>query len=816
MKYKLIFSLIISFSLFSFSSSFAETITDSAEADVVPWSGYWWPFTEGGLATGFGYRGHPAPTEKYELATNGYYPGEATFWELAVHYSPDALHWYGLCAAWASAAVTEGIDFSTSSYENIIFFVGDKKGLLTAGHGNDIKEMASVAGSPDVFHQWLLHYIKDNGLAFVGELEPSTEFWSYPVYKYAMEITESESTMSVSCRIWYVDDFVHPDFQGARILTRGPYTYDLYLNADGEITGGEWTGFSTYDHPGLIWRPILPRPLNPYLDYEAIRHIAESQDDPFEGNGPVNLPPGAYNLVLLDEDRYRIIGKEGDTVFFSLEAIDNLSEGIALEIKDADGATVYTAVVTDREEVSFSAEKPPYLVTVSREDYGQGGVYSVELDLKTGYEFLIPKIRKGGAWVGMALTNGGDIACENIYIVGCREGGGVISTLMGPFSLFPGEKQTVLLSNLPVRKHEQFDLFSIKVLSRLPLSVVSLSGNQNRNLSGLSGIRESSRLVIPEITGSTNYSTTVWWGICNPEISETEINLGLYSREGLFLEEKTAIIPANGSLSYSPSQTPFHGDGDGGWVLVEGPEGTKLSGYSLWLMNSSEKGESLFALNNGATRFFVPHIVDVGLGKTGLTLINLSDRENAISFTLVAGEEREETLATLNPFEKRVVDVQALFPSFHPELFRLSSLLLESEQEVTGFFSYEISSSLAYFPLLSEEEIQQDLLVTHVASNDYWWTGVAIYNPNNDPVIVSIRPYNNQGMVMADQIREIILNRNEKKVFCVGKFFDAYRIADISFLKIQADTGPGVAGLYLYGDGGRRVLSGSIMQGVEE
>ena len=55
---------------------FALTVyAETQKAHDTPWSGYWWPFRRGGLATGQGYRGHPAPLEKYDLLVQGSYPG---------------------------------------------------------------------------------------------------------------------------------------------------------------------------------------------------------------------------------------------------------------------------------------------------------------------------------------------------------------------------------------------------------------------------------------------------------------------------------------------------------------------------------------------------------------------------------------------------------------------------------------------------------------------------------------------------------------------------------------------------------------------
>ena len=70
------------------------------EADYIPWSGWWWPFFEGGLVTGEGYNGRPAPLEKYDYVTSGTYYGPASQYGWANYYDEGALDWYGLCFAW--------------------------------------------------------------------------------------------------------------------------------------------------------------------------------------------------------------------------------------------------------------------------------------------------------------------------------------------------------------------------------------------------------------------------------------------------------------------------------------------------------------------------------------------------------------------------------------------------------------------------------------------------------------------------------------------------------------------------------------------
>ena len=210
---------------------FSAAATDSAQADFTPWSGYWWPYKTGGLSTGLDYRGHPAPLEKYELLTLGSYPHGLVSWYESMYYDTEAPNWYGLCAFYARAACYENMEILPSSEDNIIFRVGDKKGLLTLAHEGDVIEMAE-GSNPEVFHYWLLNYIKDQGKAFIADMGAGEEVWSYPIYKYEMESSVEGNRESVAVTVYSSDDFVSPDYMGSK-TRRNVYTYDLFINDEG-------------------------------------------------------------------------------------------------------------------------------------------------------------------------------------------------------------------------------------------------------------------------------------------------------------------------------------------------------------------------------------------------------------------------------------------------------------------------------------------------------------------------------------------------------------------------------------------------------
>jgi hypothetical protein len=323
-------------------------------------------------------------------------------------------------------------------------------------------------------------------------------------------------------------------------------------------------------------------------------------------------------------------------------------------------------------------------------------------------------------------------------------------------------------------------------------------------------------LIIPDFSNLSSSTRSFWWGICNPTTLAQQVDLRLYSREGAFVQARSATVPASGSLHYTDSQGPFGGRVENGWVLIDGGIGGTIGGYGKWLMNSNNGAEHLFALEKTGRQFFVPHGANVGEWKTVITLINLSDQTNMVYTTLHWAGGAEQAGVQLNAREQRKVYLAALFPSLGTEAFRSSSLSIDSQGEITGFYSYETSSSQAYFPLMTGENVHSDLLVPHVASNGSWWTGIGVYNPSDQQVSYRIMPYDAGRSVMTDQVVQGSLDGREKQVFMLEQVFDPLRLGSVSFLKVQVDQGPGVAGFFLYGDRGNKVLTGGIMEGDDQ
>ena len=784
------------------------------EASATPWSGYWWPHSSGGLATGLDYRGHPAPLEKYELLTLGIYPGQLVSWYEDNYYDPDAPGWYGLCAYWAWAASYEQIEIFPSSEENIIFRVGDKKGLITLAHTNDFIESAS-GHSPDVFHYWLLHYIKDQGKAFVADLDSGSQVWSYPIFKYEMESTVNAGTETVAVKIFYSDDLVRPDYMGAKIKSK-TYTYILFLNGNDVITGGEWTGFSINDHPQRLTFPIMANNSCPYLDYEEVLRLAESKDDFLEKPDQiVDISAGTYNLILLNEDIYKIECLSGDTVRIFVEKQSGSDEDMTVIVTDSREDEIIDSVVSEHNPINLiiTGEDPPYLVTITQTDYSDPNIYTLKVDLKGIYHQNVPYIPKHGMWSGFALTNPNEIEAERVTLTTRTADGQPLQTVLGPLSIAPGERRLFFFNDLPWYLHELSNTDKLTLTSDIPVNLLNLFGNTSDSLACfVQGRSRGNHLIIPDTLPPMTPGRNMFGEVANESFEEAAVSLYLYSEEGTLLSEKSEVLNPRGTLSIRPGSYPFYNMPDRGWIEIIGAGDQVLSGYQY--LRFAGKAESIFALPVGSSQKIVPHIPPPGYWITTVTLINPNDLENRVNFHLETAKDdhSEDLTVILAPREKMALELQDLYGKYEGDPSYHSIIKIDGEYPLAGYYTFSTPQDEASIPLLDQNDFNRELILPHYPGNNgYWWTGIGVCNPSSFSVTVRVMPYDGNGNLMESHEKGLNLAPGAYEVFLVGSFFGE-AAAEISFVKFCVeDTRGFIAGFYLYGNRSEKMLSGTNM-----
>ncbi|KAG3115382.1 hypothetical protein PI124_g12813 [Phytophthora idaei] len=213
--------------------------------------------------------------------------------------------WFGICHAWAPAAILEaeptcpvthnGVTFQPIDIKGLISDVYDGAGVATVFTGaryNGGDDAADEYGrhtnaayrdlNPAYFHIASANILGKLNATFVADVDAAAEVWNQPVRGFkvfeqtAMSLEEAAQTfygleeypwnaaaksiVYVKSRLsWifetYTDGGLVASGEINRYTTGKYYYYLLELDDAGEIIGGEWVYDSDSDHPDFLWVP---------------------------------------------------------------------------------------------------------------------------------------------------------------------------------------------------------------------------------------------------------------------------------------------------------------------------------------------------------------------------------------------------------------------------------------------------------------------------------------------------------------------------------------------------------------------------------
>lgn len=319
---RLIFPLVIALLVISNTGPlFAEDGSARGEIKPTPWSSDWWSRQKGFLIKG--WPGHsPSAFERYDqyvMSRTGRNPGVLA-WESDTrnqHYNPKAQQWEGHCNGWAASSMLTPEPRIQRTRNGIVFDTSDQKGILCEQYMNTYcmffgkrywsnkDDMDDIY--PDQFHQLLLEYIGTGKSAMIVDASCDEQVWNYPIYKFESNWSSgwlSENKLKVKTTCYFADDNVRPDFVGTKWFSV-TYTYNLFTDDNGNITGGEWTGQSSDTHPDFVWVPTADAPNpsgtvqeNPNIDPRFVNEIVTGPASLDTRNGPA--VPSSPNAVVME------------------------------------------------------------------------------------------------------------------------------------------------------------------------------------------------------------------------------------------------------------------------------------------------------------------------------------------------------------------------------------------------------------------------------------------------------------------------------------------------------------------------------------
>lgn len=217
--------------------------------------------------------------------------------------------WFGICHAWAPAAIMVPEPKKPVTYNGVTFKVSDIKALISLSYTNAVqtkflsgrcnekgadleydeygrpKNRACMNTNPGTFHVVATNMLGVQKKSFVEDKTFDYQVWNQPVrgYKVLQNTSvsaaqantlitatgseyvfndEAKSFHHIKMRFEYIvepaqniggnlsgviDTFTHHDV----------YEYVLELDGAGDIIGGEWVGASKKNHPDFLWTPTL-------------------------------------------------------------------------------------------------------------------------------------------------------------------------------------------------------------------------------------------------------------------------------------------------------------------------------------------------------------------------------------------------------------------------------------------------------------------------------------------------------------------------------------------------------------------------------
>ncbi len=773
------------------------------EADYVPWSGYWWPKIHGGLTTGRDYRGHPSPFEKYDYVTTGTYDGPATRYGWEYHYDSDALFWEGLCFCWSAASILEEEPVHRGVYKGTVFHVGDKKGLLTAAYFGTLFNQYST-DKPSDFHRILEDFIAHQKTPIIMDLGTGGQSWNYPVFKYDTDYTEDGNTRHYTTTVYYASDQVRPDIIGTHALEQ-TYYYYFISDEDGSITESGWENGST--PPVNATEPFGTEILNTGLDYDQLKEIVNTVDDPYEENdsfeSATSLSNGRYTLVAINSDYFKAEMKKGDVLNIRVAVQEDIfatvENDIYLRTYTPDGELIEETSGTGEQTITGDDQEGTYFFEIAPVKASQEPVYELILQHRMAYQGIFP-IHPAGKWLsGMALSkpygNGGENMDRTVISLMDRAGfskdtftdnwsGHLLGMLGEDFGLFPSGTEY------------------IRVDSDAPFWGLQIATAGEYLMSGSNFIpldRASADIFFPYFNRSGGWNTS--FGLINTGNRTEEILRQSYDQEGhLVIEDTITLAPGQKMEEDTSSIAILISDARSmSAAAVSGRD--CLTGYVQYLNPSvTSKGRALAPLTKVERgTLVIPHIASDDYWQTSIVLMNTGEEDSIVTFSAynAEGELADTSELMLKAKQNFTEEASDIFPDISGQDIASMKITSQSDQPLCGILLYGTTNDLQLAGLPIHPATGSSLYLPHIASVEPWWTGIGVMNAGDAATDISFSLFNDAGEVLSVVTKH--LNSNQRLASTLRGLFGVDISPSAKYMKTESLDGQPVSGIYLIG-----------------
>jgi hypothetical protein len=249
--------------------------------------------------------------------------------------------------------------------------------------------------------------------------------------------------------------------------------------------------------------------------------------------------------------------------------------------------------------------------------------------------------------------------------------------------------------------------------------------------------------------------------IININLENADLTIDLVGANGIVRNSMSRVITANGSLTVDLFSDLFVGleSHAADYVRVKSSRGV----HSFQVMRQKSGDIAMLAGQDataGGTTLYSPIYVFGGNYRTNLSVINLDSAAGMVSLRLISqngvqlGASREVAIPANG---KLYIDDSGFFMPLDPDVLNggyveiISDGIRLSGSIVLG----DINRQSFYAALALISSLQDSVLFSHVASDDIYFTGICILNPNTQPTTVRLELYDANGSLREIQYRYI-------------------------------------------------------------
>jgi len=363
------------------------------------------------------------------------------------------------------------------------------------------------------------------------------------------------------------------------------------------------------------------------------------------------------------------------------------------------------------------------------------------------------------------------------------------------------------LSDIAISYDDQY--YDWDVLAAISNGILSLAVKSTRTDPGyeaayfwsLNGYTEADRpkLIIdytPPPAGTTKHlyfpyvDTSLPWqteiAIINTSDQKVTGTLRALSDEGQLVETKDVTLSARGRRQITVANE-FTDHTDIGYIIFD-TTSDAVQGYTKHYMAGNYRAATPAVKEVNTSDIYISHIASDDDWWTGLSLVNTTSVPKQLTITFNNGQS---VPYTLNANEHGVFEISSLFNNQPPP--DIQSAVITNASGVIGL---ELFGSLGWGTqldgILLTDKTTLTIYYPHVASDNYWWTGIVAYNPSELECTITITPYSDQGTPLSTSTLSIA--GNEKYI---GAVADLGLPAQTAWFKITS-TSP-ITGFELFG-----------------